>query len=340
MAHRFVLGYRSRVFRGELSRIVARLCSVAALYAQRPSCSLVAAERVRERCRDTLRGEEHARAEAMMGEAWYKTWWIWAIVAAVMAVAALISCAALFAMGSDAEARERQAVIEGYAGLHEELFPQRFPRDSITVSEQDGFIEIARRQESGRASELGGSPSYAAEDQLAADMLASQMGCPVLVCDYLADGLLFSMQVGLPDAQSRQSGGAFDEGMQARMDEIAAAADAFAEGERERILQERCAGFLSGSYAGPGYADASYSIEPDGIWVNVTEAPGFGFRAYKTDDEYAEALGAWTRAAQADTRYLRQDVGYRFYTSAGELDLEAVAPMVDYLLDPRAEADA
>lgn len=237
-------------------------------------------------------------------------------------------------------ASQRKAAIEDFVALQEELF-DCYPDGSISYSDEGQFVEIKRVQDWGEDTSSADISymSHVAEDQMTADMLASRIGCPVLTCDYDKDGYLFSLQVGYPDERSRTEKLTPEGAVKERMDEIAQAAEDFALSRREKLLDARCAALLSETAKSDGYgfASATYATEPDGIRFDIIEAPGYGFRAYKTDEGYAEAVEAWKSHAEFDTLLLRDNVGYRFYTSDGELDLEASSPMLDYYMNPRID---
>lgn len=248
---------------------------------------------------------------------------------------------ALVLMGCASDsASQRKAAIEDFVSLQEELF-DCYPDGSISYSDEGLFVEIKRVQDWGEGTSAADLSyiSHVAEDQVTADMLASRIGCPVLTCDYDKEGYLFSLQVGYPDEKSRTEGLTPEGAVRERMDAITQEADDFALSRREKLLDARCAALLSETAAsgGYGFASATYATESDGIWFDIIEAPGYGFRAYKTDEGYAEAVEAWRSYAEIDTLLLRGNVGYRFYTSDGELDLEASSPMLDYYMNPRID---
>lgn len=259
----------------------------------------------------------------------------------VVAIVTMSIVLALVLMGCAGDSTsQRKAAIEDFVSLQEELF-DCYPDGSISYSDEGPFVEIKRVQDWGvdtSAADLS-YLSYVAEDQLTADMLASRIGCPVLTCDYDKDGHLFSLQVGYPDEKSRTEGLTPEGAVKERMDEITQEADDFALSRREKLLDARCATLLSetATSGASGFASATYATEPGGIWFDIIEAPGYGFRAYKTDEGYAEAVEAWRSCAEYDTLLLRDNVGYRFYTSDGELDLEASSPMLDYYMNPRID---
>ena len=259
----------------------------------------------------------------------------------VVAIVTMSVVLALVLMGCASDsASQRKAAIEDFVSLQEELF-DCYPDGSISYSDKGPFVEVKRVADWGEDTSAADLSylSGAVEDQLTADMLASRIGCPVLTCDYDKDGYLFSLQVGYPDEKSRTEGLTPEGAIRERMDEITQEANDFALSRREELLDARRAKLLLET-ANDGtncYTSATCTVEPDGIWFNITEAPGYGFRAYKTDEGYAAAVEAWKNYAELDTLLLRDSVGYRFHTSDGELDLEASSPMLDYYMNPRVD---
>lgn len=265
-----------------------------------------------------------------MEKRWFKTWWLWAIVALVSIAALLLS----IILNNNSNAADRQNAVGNYISLHEELYTDYYPQGSITYSDNGDFIEI-KHVEFGKAtvrSDLG----YILEDQQTMDMLASHVGSPILALYYTEDGYLHSAETGYPDSEARQSKPFPDGKIKDRLAEIIASAEDYIAKNSKYILDARCAEILSETtaYGEHGYAEATYVMEPDGIWINVVEAPGFGFRAYSSDEEYAEHVEAWTEYAKTDARLFQQGFGYRFFTSEGELDLEASSPKLDYYINP------
>lgn len=233
---------------------------------------------------------------------------------------------------------ERRAAIEDYIELEEEL-ASYYPAGSISFADRGSFFEIKRVTDFGSSSDLSYIEAVE-QDQLKADMLAFQIGCPVLTCDYDRDGYLVALQVGYPDTETRKSGVSPEGALKERMDELAAAADGFALSNRSRILEEHSAIILSEKSGGDYcFTDVSYEITPDGIWFNLVQPPDRGYRAYMTDEEFANAVDTWTDHAESAALSLRDSVGYRIYTSDGELDLEASSPMVGYYMNPRINQD-
>lgn len=255
----------------------------------------------------------------------------------VAAIVALFTVASLAGCINNPTA-EREAVIEDYIELEEEL-TSYYPAGSISFSDKGSFFEIKRVADFGSSADLSYIEAVE-QDQLKVDMLAFQIGCPVLTCDYDRDGYLVALQIGYPDAATRKSGGNPEGSLKERMDELTAAADNFASSNRSRILEEHSAIILSvksdGDYC---FTDVSYEIAPDGIWFNLIQPPNRGYRAYMTDEEFANAVDTWTDHAESATLSLRDSVGYRIYTSDGELDLETSSPMIDYYMNPRINQD-
>lgn len=265
-----------------------------------------------------------------MEKKWFKTWWLWAIVALVSIAALLLS----IILNNNSNAADRQNAVGNYISLHEELYTDYYPQGSITYSDNGDFIEI-KHVEFGKAtvrSDLG----HILEDQQTMDMLASHVGSPILALYYTEDGYLHSAETGYPDSEARQSKPFPDGKIKDRLAEITASAEDYIAKNSKYILDARCAEILSETtaYGEHGYAEATYVMEPDGIWINVVEAPGFGFRAYSSDEEYAEHVEAWTEYTKTDARLFQQGFGYRFFTSEGELDLEASSPKLDYYINP------
>ena len=268
-----------------------------------------------------------------MEKKWFKTWWLWAIVALISIAAFLLSI--LFSNNSNVA--NRQNAVENYISLHEELYADYYPQGSITFSDKGDFIEI-KHVEGGEFSKATGRGvlGYILEDQQTMDMLASHVGSPILALYYMEDGYLHSMEIGYPDSETRRNKPFPDGKVKDRLAEITASAEEYVTKNSEHILDARCAEILSDTtaYGEYGYAEATYAIEPDGIWINVIEAPGFGFRTYMSDEDYAERVEAWTEYAERDARLFQRGFGYRFYTSEGELDLEASPPKLDYYINP------
>lgn len=268
-----------------------------------------------------------------MEKKWFKTWWLWAIVALVSIAALLLS----IILNNNSNAADRQNAVENYISLHEELYADVYPQGSITYSDNGDFIEI-KHVDGGELSKATSMSElvYILEDQQTMDMLASHVGCPVLALYYTEDGYLHSAEIGYPDSETRQSKPFPDGKVKGRLTEVTTSAEDYITKNNEHILDARCAEILSRTTADGehGYVEATYAIEQDGIWVNVVEAPGFGFRANMGDEEYTDRVEAWTEYAKTDARLFQRDFGYRFYTSEGELDLEASSPKLDYYINP------
>lgn len=273
-----------------------------------------------------------------MKQDWYKTWWTWSIAAGVLACVLVLSVV----LPAVSASKERQAAIENYINLEVELSPKAAEETEYGTSyvvsgdyiDQGDFVEVDFHQTEFRPYEASEDVVRIAGDQITADMLASDINCPVMRCDYAEEGFLFSIQIGYPYGDSQGVDERTKQAISNRLEDLNDEAEGFAIPKRDEILQARCAELLAEtSESGDrGFADVSYSIDSNGAWVNATLNPGLSFTSVDGRKRIYSSI------AQMDTRLLRQNVGYRFYLDNGELTVEAYSPMQSLLVDPRNES--
>ena len=255
---------------------------------------------------------------------WYKKWQVWLGVA----VALLFILGCVLGFSAAGAANHRKAAIEDFVCLYEEIYPESYPKGSITWIEKDGTVEITRTQADGNPSLLNFGIEQVREDQMTADMLAFEIGCPVITYDRLNDSSLFAIQIGYPDSESRNAGIDSNQTIQSRITSVANEARNSIEAKQDELLQELCHDIKA--VYGDTISKTSFNIDESAVNVSVVLAQGYSFTGnIDSTKEY------WNNVAAEDSRILQKEIHFRFYSSDGVLQLEAGSPMIEYFITPR-----
>jgi len=255
---------------------------------------------------------------------WYKKWQVWLGVA----VALLLILGCVLGFSAAGAVNHRKAAIEDFVCLYEEIYPESYPKGSITWIEKDGTVEITRTQADGNPSLLNFGISHVEEDQVTADMLAYELNCPVITYDYLSDGSLYVIQIGYPDSESRNAGIDSNQTIQSRIASVVDEARINIEAKQDELLQELCHDIKA--VYGDTVSKASFNTDESAVDVSVVLAPGYSFAGIiDSTKEY------WNNVAAEDSRILQKEIHFRFYSSDGVLQLEAGSPLIEYFITPR-----
>lgn len=255
---------------------------------------------------------------------WYKKWQVWLGVA----VALLFILGCVLGFSAAGAANHRKAAIEDFVCLYEEIYPESYPKGSITWIEKDGTVEITRTQADGNPSLLNFGIEQVREDQMTADMLAFEIGCPVITYDRLNDSSLFAIQIGYPDSESRNAGIDSNQTIQSRITSVANEARNSIEAKQDELLQELCHDIKA--VYGDTISKTSFNIDESAVNVSVVLAQGYSFTGnIDSTKEY------WNNVAAEDSRILQKEIHFRFYSSDGVLQLEAGSPLIEYFITPR-----
>lgn len=255
---------------------------------------------------------------------WYKKWQVWLGVA----VALLFILGCVLGFSAAGAANHRKAAIEDFVCLYEEIYPESYPKGSITWIEKDGTVEITRTQADGNPSLLNFGIEQVREDQMTADMLAFEIGCPVITYDRLNDSSLFAIQIGYPDSVSRNAGISSNQTIQSRITSVANEARNSIEAKQDELLQELCHDIKA--VYGDTVSKTSFNIDESAVNVSVVLAQGYSFTGnIDSTKEY------WNNVAAEDSRILQKETHFRFYSSNGVLQLEAGSPLIEYFITPR-----
>lgn len=255
---------------------------------------------------------------------WYKKWQVWLGVA--VALLLILGCVLGFSAAS--VANHRKAAIEDFVCLYEEIYPESYPKGSITWIDKDGIVEITREQADSDPSLLNFGIEQVREDQMTADMLAFEIGCPVITYDRLNDSSLFAIQIGYPNSGSRNAGVNGNQTAQSRINSVVNEARITIEGKQDELLQELCHDIKA--VYGDTVSKASFNTDESAVDVSVVLAPGYSFAGIiDSTKEY------WNNVAAEDSRILQKEIHFRFYSSDGVLQLEAGSPLIEYFITPR-----
>lgn len=230
---------------------------------------------------------------------WYKKWQVWLGVA----VALLLILGCILGFSAAGAANHRKAVIEDFVYLYEDIYPESYPEESITWIEKDGIVEITRTQADGNPSLFNFGIDQVREDQMTADMLAFELGCPVITYDYLSEGSLYAIQIGYPDSESRNAGIDSNQTIQSRIISVVNEARSSIEEKQDGLLQEFCHD-IKAAY-GDTVSKTSFDIDESAVNVSVVLAQGYSFTGnIDSTKEY------WNNVAAEDSRLLQK--GDRF----------------------------
>ena len=245
-----------------------------------------------------------------------------------VAVALLFILGCVLGFSAAGAANHRKATIEDFVCLYEEIYPESYPKGSITWIEKDGTVEITRTQADGNPSLLNFGIEQVREDQMTADMLAFEIGCPVITYDRLNDSSLFAIQIGYPDSVSRNAGISSNQTIQSRITSVVNEARNSIEAKQDELLQELCQD-IKAAY-GDTISKTSFDIDESAVNVSVVLAQGYSFAGnIDSTKEY------WNNVAAEDSRILQKEIHFRFYSSNGVLQLEAGSPLIEYFITPR-----
>ena len=259
-----------------------------------------------------------------MAKVWYQKWQVWLSVA--VALLLILGCVLGFSAAS--AANHRKAAIEDFVCLYEEIYPESYPKGSITWIEADGIVEITRKQADCVIDLLSFEIGRVKEDQMTADMLAYELGCPVITYDYLSDGYLCAIQIGYPDSESRNAGTDRNQAIQPRIISVVNEARNSIEAKQDELLQDFCQD-IKAAY-GDEVFKTSFDIDGSVVNVSVVLAPGYSFAgSIDSAKEY------WNDVAAEASRILQKEIRFRFYSSDGVLQLEAGSPLIEYFITPR-----
>lgn len=258
---------------------------------------------------------------------WMKSWKLWFIVAAIAIIVSLVSLAIILLNGENAAAR-RQALIEDQIELYEEMFPTSYPEGSITYADDGNVIEITRVQADADINTIG-EMDHIEEDQIAADSLALATGSPVIVYDRISEGVLFAIQVGFSTKDMRNSDYRTNPSVADKIAQAIKQAEELAVTFQDSILKARCKGIIEEESF---VSDAQYENDDSNIWMHVVLKQGYTIRENRDSDGYDKALEYWEATAKQDARLIQKPIGYRFYSSDGELVLEVQPSISDLLI--------
>lgn len=256
---------------------------------------------------------------------WYKKWQVWLGVA----VALLLILGCVFGFNVVNASNHRKATIEDFISLNEELYPNWYPKGSISWVDDGQVVEIERIQSDNDSSLFyHGGIEYVREDQMTADMLAFQLDCPVITYDRLSDGALYAVQVGYPDSESRNTEEEDNSIVWPKINAVINEARNDMANKQNGLLQELCNDLKAD--IGAAASKVEFDVDGDTVNVSVTLAPGYGFtKGTDSTEQFLKTL------ASEDSRILQKAVIFRYYSNDGSLLLEVESPSVKYYINPR-----